>query len=158
MAPDAHESEHEPVQRMLQVEPLTHETLELLPTVTLHSEPSPQSMLHESPQAPEHSLSIGQSSEQLLPAQPLSPMSQLWPASQTQLLPVHVGGSLPPHATSTNDRERARAAPRRRKTSFMRPPHRKLRARAKRAIPFTGRDARCSRIAQTAHGGAQAMS
>ncbi len=158
VAPGAHESEHEPVQRMWHVEPLTHETLELLPTVTLHSEPSPQSMLHESPHAPEHSLSMGQSSEQLLPAQPPSPMSQLLPASQTQLVPLHVGGSLPPQATSTQDKARASAAPRRLETSFMVRDHRKRRARCQPCEPAHARASECPGIAQTAKGSAQRMS
>lgn len=158
VAPGAQDSEHDPVQRMWHVEPLTHEMLELSPTVTLHSEPAPQSMLHEAPHAPEHSLSMGQSSEQLLPAQPPSPMSQLLPASQTQLEPLHVGGSLPPHATSTQDKERASAAPRRLETSFMARDRRKRRARRQPREPARAHAHECPGLAQTAKGGAQRMS
>lgn len=99
-----HDSEQLSVQRMSQVAPPVQVTLPLGPRVRLQVEPPPQSMLHELPQVPLHSLSRLQSSEQLLPAQPEPSMSQAAPASHAHEVPVQVGGgtgSLPPQATAS---------------------------------------------------------
>ena len=95
-----HDSEHEPVQRMLHVAPSEQLTLPLAPTVMSHVEPPEHSMLHDMPHVPLHWLSSVQPSVQLLPAQPEPSMSQAVPASHVHELPVHVGGggALLPHA------------------------------------------------------------
>ncbi len=60
-----HDTEHSPVQVIVQVEPPSQLTLPLSPTVISHVDPPLQSRLHDAPQAPVHVLSSPQSSVQL---------------------------------------------------------------------------------------------
>jgi len=99
----AHDSEHEPVHWMLQVEPAAHDTLPLGPTVTSHDAFAPHDSVHDSPHIPVHDAPLAQSSEQLEPAQPDVPMSHVVSAAHEQEVPVQVGGgavSLPPQAAT----------------------------------------------------------
>jgi len=101
VAPLAHDSEHEPVQRTVHVDPSPHDTLLLEPTVTSQSDSPLQSMLHESPHEPVHVLLIVQASVQLSPLQPESPMSHDELAGHAHDDPVHSGGGVSePHAVN----------------------------------------------------------
>lgn len=105
------------MQRIRQVAPSVHETLLDGPIVISHVEPPEQSMLHDEPQEPLHSLSSMQSRVQLLPSQEVPSVEQAEPGSQEHDVPVHVGGGgpSPPQATR-NDVNSAS------KTSLMRSP------------------------------------
>lgn len=105
--PAPHVTEHDPVQRTVQVDSPEQSTLPLGPTVTSQSEPPPQLMLHELPHAPLHVAPPEQSSVQLSPLHPESPISHAAPGSHAQEVPVQAGGcvSLPQAAeTSVSDR------------------------------------------------------
>jgi len=83
---------------MSHVAPSEQLTLPLAPRVISHVEPPEQSMLHDMPQVPLHSLLSVHPRVQLLPAQLEPSMSHALPASQVHDVPVHVGGggaSLP---------------------------------------------------------------
>lgn len=104
----AHDSEHDPVQRSVHVEPVSQLMLPLGPTVTSHSEPPLQLTLQDSPHVPEHSFWFVHASVQLPPLQPESPMSHALSAGHVHELPVHSGGggaSLP-QAPATRTRTR----------------------------------------------------
>jgi hypothetical protein len=96
------DSEHEPVQRTVHVEPAAHDTLLLLPTVTLQSDSPEQLMLHDAPHVPVHVLPIVHARVQLSPLQPESPMSQDEFGGHAHEVPVHSGGgvSLPQPAAA----------------------------------------------------------
>lgn len=55
MEDPAHDSEHDPVQRIVHVEPPSQLMLPLGPTVTSHVEPPLQLTLHDDPHDPVHS-------------------------------------------------------------------------------------------------------
>ena len=106
-----HDSEHEPWQRTVQVEPPVQPTLPLGPTVRSHSEAPPQVALQEGPQAPVHWLLLAQLSVQLEAAQPELPRSHEVSAGQVHEVPTHLGGGGPssPQPASTRARARARS-------------------------------------------------
>jgi len=91
----AHDSEHEPVQCRVHVEPVSQLMLPLGPTVTSHSEPPLQLTLHDWPHVPVQSLLFAQLSVQLPPLQPESPMSHALSAGHVHEVPVHSGGGGP---------------------------------------------------------------
>ncbi len=75
VASAAHDIEHEPSQRISQVDPLPHEMLLLAPTVISQVAPLVQSTLHESPQVPVQVDSIAHASVQLSPSHAEPPRS-----------------------------------------------------------------------------------
>jgi hypothetical protein len=105
VAPEAHENEHEPVQRTVQVEPAPHDTLLLAPTVTSQSDSPEQSMLHESPHVPVQVLPIVHASVQLSPLQPESPISHDELAGHVHDEPMQSGGGVSPPQAITNARQ-----------------------------------------------------
>ena len=88
-------TEQDPSQVMWQIDPPEQVALPLLPRVTVQLEPLLQSRLHDSPQAPVHSVSAAHFREQLLPSHELPPMSHASPALHTQLDPAHSGREAP---------------------------------------------------------------
>jgi len=99
----AHDSEQEPVQWTVHVEPDAHDMLPLAPSVTSQSDIPEQLMLHELPHVPVQVLPIEHASVQLSPLHPELPMSHDEFAGHAHDVPVHCGGggvSLPPHATA----------------------------------------------------------
>ncbi|MBK7534179.1 MAG: hypothetical protein IPI49_02185 [Myxococcales bacterium] len=106
-----HDSEQDPSQRTVQVDPPVHPTLPLGPTVRSHSELPAQVTLHDCPQLPVQRLSLAQLSVQLAPAQPESPRSHSLAAGQVQDVPVQSGGGGPslPHAPKIRPTTRRQA-------------------------------------------------
>jgi hypothetical protein len=94
VAPLVHDSEHDPVQRNVQVESAPQLMLPLGPTVTSHVEPILQLTLHELPHVPVQSLWSAQASVQLEPLHPESPMSHAVSAGHVHEAPVHSGGGV----------------------------------------------------------------
>jgi hypothetical protein len=101
LAASAQLIEQLPVHVTLQVDPALHEMLPLAPSVSEQVASSPQSTLHESPQAPPQLDWAAHPNEQLAP--------QVWvvtvhisPAAQPQVVPVQVGGLVetPPQAAA----------------------------------------------------------
>ena len=101
VASAAHDIEHEPSQRISQVDPLPHEMLLLAPTVISQVAPLVQSTLHESPQVPVQVDSIAHASVQLSPSHAEPPRSHAVPGAHAHEVPVHAGGgtSSPPQAS-----------------------------------------------------------
>jgi hypothetical protein len=93
VAPSAQLTEQPATQVTLHVDPALHEMLPLAPSVIAQVAWSPQSTLHESPHAPAQFDCIAHASVQL-PPQVCVVTSQLAPAAQAQLAPVHAGGLL----------------------------------------------------------------
>jgi hypothetical protein len=100
-------TEHGPVQVTWHVEPPVQETTLLSPTVTVHADELPQSMLHDRLQLPEQSFSLLQSRMQLAePPQVLWEKSHEDPAEQVQLVRVQYGRfepSTPQPTAKLND-------------------------------------------------------
>ena len=97
-----HDTEQASLHRTVHVDPSEQVTLLLSPTTRLHSDMPLQSALHDAPHVPVQVLSFVQSSVQLAPLHPESPMSQAVPAGHAHEVPLHWGaaGSLP-HAPNT---------------------------------------------------------
>ena len=91
VAPSAQLIEQPPTHETLQVEPALHEMLPLAPNVIAQLACSPQSTLHESPQAPSQVDCALQASVQLAP-QVCVVTLQVPLAGQAQVVPVHAGG------------------------------------------------------------------
>ena len=83
-----HDTEHSPRHSTAQRAPDEQKTLELAPTSTEQMESAAQSTLQESPQAPPHSLSDSQLSEQLFPSHPLPARLQRLPLAHSQEAPT----------------------------------------------------------------------
>lgn len=90
----AHDSEHEPVQRNVHVEPPSQLMLPLGPAVMSHVEPPLQLTLHDEPHAPEQLFWSLQPSVQLDPLHPESPISHVSPAVHEHDEPVHSGAEV----------------------------------------------------------------
>lgn len=91
LAPSAQLIEQPATQEILQVDPALHEMLPLAPKVIVQLACSPQSALHESPQAPPQLACAPQARVQLAP-QVWVVTSQLPFAGQAQVVPVQAGG------------------------------------------------------------------
>lgn len=109
--PPAHDSEHEPVQRSVHVEPLSQLMLPLGPAVMSHCESPLQLTLHDSPHVPEQSFWSLQPSVQLDPLHPESPISHVSPAVHEHDDPVHSGGDEPPQAPRKHDSDTSNRSP-----------------------------------------------
>jgi hypothetical protein len=101
-------TEHWSVQVTWHVDPAAQVTLPLAPTDTVHVEPLPQSMLHDSPHEPSQTLLLAQSSEQLPEPQLLCEKSHVDPLAQLQLVPEQVGAFAPSSSPQPMKRRKGR--------------------------------------------------